>query len=332
MTCIPGPTKSCVDNDGCTLDSCEKNTGECRHVALCPRPAIDNLVTLAGRWTVSGYVDVFATPSSIVVQWTASRGWTASTLSVYLNRTRPDILPEPNKFPYWHGSAVNLKFIEVVIPLSEFPEADCDTSFFVSVHLNTIGDVSAICGVDYDRGKEHNCHGAQPSWMLGNFKTSQSKAKWGYLYHHTIFCCCFDSSSQFLEAAYKKVSFRKTPKISTPEAARSFLVELLGRLLAVPHNTISVREAVDSTTVEPDTYVMWVKFISGPVTSATTALSILESLEPEHFEHLGGKDFVLHDLTRDASINALFKTSSASQLFFVLGVYAFTILCFLCIT
>lgn len=284
------------DENGCTLDSCDPATGNCRHVNLCPRPAINDVPTLAAHWTVSGFVDIFATRDMIVVQWTADPGWTAKIFNLFLSPTKPDKLPPANDFPYRYASPLGLTFAEIVVPLSDFEHATCDSSFFISLQVETVGDPSVRCGVNYETGKKDNCQGARDSWMLAESTTS--KDVWGSLFTFSTFCCCFDATQQFTDVHHKKISVGKTLNVQNEKEAKAFVIKTLARLLAVPAHSIRVsKETQKLGSGDNESFRMLVEFGRSELASASTALSVLTTLDPVHFEHLGAKDFTLMDVS-----------------------------------
>eukprot|EP01127_Copromyxa_protea_P010267 TRINITY_DN2493_c0_g1_i2.p1 TRINITY_DN2493_c0_g1~~TRINITY_DN2493_c0_g1_i2.p1 ORF type:complete len:254 (+),score=22.70 TRINITY_DN2493_c0_g1_i2:224-985(+) len=247
---------------------------------------------MSGRWSLSGFIDVFSTHDSLVVQWTAVSGWTSQTLNVYVDTTQPSALPRATKFPYFQTSIIGLKFMELVLPLSDFPGTTCDTSFFISVQLDTTADSSAACGANHN-SEPHSCHGRHSSWMLGMPIESPSEV-WGSFYSRATFCCCFNSQHLLDDTIFRKISFSKQRKNDKTDPA-DFIQAILARLLAFPGTNIHVLEVSQ----EDDTYVSVVRFTRGPRNSARTAVAILESIDTIHFEHLGAKDVTIMVVPRD---------------------------------
>lgn len=225
--------------------------------------------------------------------------------------TRPERLPPPEKFPYWQSSVVALKYAEILVPLSDFASATCDSSFYISIHVETFGDSTVKCGINYSTGKKDACQGAKNSWMLADSTTSRSS--WDSLFTFSMFCCCFDPTPQFTSVTYKKVHFTKGPESKDDESARSFVVNLFARLLAIPPSTISLALRGG----DENSYEFVVKFRHSRFTSAATVKAILDVMDPVHYEHLGGKDFVVSSVSSE--LDELEWTSSSASVPRVLG-------------
>jgi len=272
---VAGPLKDCDDSDECTIDECVCMEG-CHHTPVCPEPALNHWPTIA-HWTVSGHLIVFATDTDFVIQWYATPGWSATAIGAFISLSPPSDLT-PDELPYKFFGSDPLTFLELVIPLELCEGATCDSTFFVSVYLDTHASPDAVCGLD-ENGNPSNCHGDQATWIQST--TRLPVGSWGYTYVEIATCCCFDYSVLYSAYSFAEVTF-ESAQVKRSEDPEASIVSSLAELLHVPSSSIlSLVENSDGS------FTAVLGFSNSKTLTANMATNQLASLSASDFQKVG---------------------------------------------
>jgi len=167
----------------------------------CPKPALENAPTIFKEYNPSGKLNLFSATvngvSSVVVQWEANTGYKASAAHLYLGISAPTS-NTPGSFPYSFTSSTQLNKFQMVVAISSIDySATCDSSFHVSLEIDTHTENNAACG--YNNNDLDYCQDSEgQSWLRDSYSFP--------------FCCCFDSSSIYNAVGYKTIIFSEKNK------------------------------------------------------------------------------------------------------------------------
>jgi hypothetical protein len=219
----------------------------CEYIPVCPDPAVYNWPTRSDDGNITGYVHAFTTKNAIVIIWNADGNWTTTSISAYAGTTPPENLPEGMSYTYTAPGPVN--HIELVIPFCDLGDADCGSTFYLAVELQT----------------------SDESWIQSD---TQYIAAQG--------CCCFDYSSYYSETASSTMTFTSASIKRFTDDPDEIATIIASLLQVTPSSVYVISFEVDEngfSTVEIG--------FSDSQTTPKTAADLLATLDPAEFEKVG---------------------------------------------